>query len=82
MSDKAPAKSNQPESQIQDGTLAELVTLAQEYDQDRKVLRWAFTIAAIFHVIIFMIRFPSFVNAAKDAQKQQRKIFVVLQPKF
>lgn len=82
MSDKAPAKPNQPEPQVQDGTLAELVTLAQEYDQDRKVLRWAFTIAAIFHVIIFMIRFPSFVNAAKDSQKQQRKIFVVQQPKF
>jgi len=81
MSDKAPDTSVQPD-QVQDGTLAELVTLAQEYDQDRKVLRWAFTIAAIFHVVIFMIRFPSFVSAEKADQKQQRKIFVVQQPKF
>lgn len=81
MSDKAPDKPNQPEA-FQDGTLAELVTLAQEYDQDRKVLRWAFTIAAIFHVVIFMIRFPSFVSAERADKKQDRKIFVVQQPKF
>ena len=81
MSDKAPkSKGNEPQGQ--DSYLTELSTLAEEYNQDRKILRYAFIAAAVFHVVLFMINFPQFAGKLEAGQKKQRKIFVVQQPKF
>ena len=81
MSDKAPkSKGNEP--QAQESYEAELSTLAEEYNQDRKILRYAFIAAAVFHVVLFMINFPQFAGKLEAGQKKQRKIFVVQQPKF
>jgi TonB family protein len=81
MSEKAPNKANGA-SPTQDGTLAELVTLAEEYNQDRKILRWALAIAVGFHIVLFIIHFPEMVREARAEPKKERKIFVVQQPKF
>jgi TonB family protein len=81
MSEKAPNKTNGAE-QAQDGTLAELVTLAQEYNQDRKILRYALIVAVAFHVVLFIIHFPEMTRQARAEAKKERKIFVVQQPKF
>ena len=81
MSDKAP-NSKVETPKVQDTYLAELSTLAEEYNQDRKILRYAFIAAAAFHVVLFMITFPSMSGKLEAGQKKQRKIFVVQQPNF
>jgi TonB family protein len=81
MSEKAPDKASGAE-QVQDGTLAELVTLAEEYNEDRTILRYALIIAVAFHIVLFVIHFPEMVGQARAETQKQRKIFVVQQPKF
>lgn len=81
MSEKAPDNANNGAEQ-QDGTLAELVTLAAEYNQDRKILRYALIIAVAFHIVLFVIHFPEMIGQARAETKKERKIFVVQQPKF
>jgi TonB family protein len=80
MTEKPPA--NNGNTQIQDGTLAELVLLAEEYRRDNNLMRISLVIAAVFHVILFMINFPEFASRAQADPRKQRKIFVVQQPKF
>ncbi len=58
------------------------MTLAEEYNQDKKLLRIAGIVAVVFHVGLFMIHFPDVAAKVQAAQKQERKIFVVQQPKF
>jgi len=81
MSDKAPAE-NTAAPPVQDSYLAELMTLAEEYNEDRKLLRIATVAAVVFHIVLFMIHFPEMAAKVHAAQKQERKIFVVQQPKF
>lgn len=56
-------------------------TFAQEYDDDRKKLRWALGIAVVLHVILFLIHLPEIVySEAKKAEKP--KVYVVQQLRF
>lgn len=71
-----------PAEEIQDGTLANLVLLSEEYRQDAKILRIAGAIAVVFHIILFIIQFPEMTRSALADQRQKQKIFVVQQPKF
>lgn len=66
----------------QDSTAYVLSTLAEEYEEDNKLLRWSFVVAAVFHIVIFMINFPEFGARTARAEDRERRIFVVQQPKF
>ncbi|NWG01083.1 MAG: hypothetical protein HXY19_09090, partial [Thermoanaerobaculaceae bacterium] len=81
MSEKAPAN-NGTEPPVHDSYLVELMALAEEYNEDRKLLRIATAVAVVFHIVLFMIHFPEMATKVHAAQKQERKIFVVQQPKF
>jgi protein TonB len=65
-----------------DGTLAELVLLSEEYKQDNRIMRISIAIAVVFHIVLFVIHFPEMTSRAEAAEKHERKIFVVQQPKF
>lgn len=66
----------------QDLTLQELRMLASEYEEDRRTLRVATVIAIVFHVILFVIKFPEWATREAQAQQTKPKIFVVQQPRF
>lgn len=66
----------------QDLTLQELRMLASEYEEDRRTLRVATVIAIVFHVILFVIKFPEWATREAQAQQIKPKIFVVQQPRF
>jgi len=68
--------------QTGDGTLAELIDFAQQYRRDRKLLRIALAVAAVFHVVLFAIHFPEMAREVRAGTERERKIFVVQQPKF
>jgi protein TonB len=68
------------ESQI-DYAGAEYSTFALEDAEDKKVMRWATGIAAIFHVILLLINFPSVTYQPQEAAKK-KKIYVVQQVRF
>jgi TonB family protein len=56
--------------------------IAHEEAQDRKFLRVALLLAAIFHVVIFAITFPTFAAAIKEVKQVKAKVYVVKQVKF
>ena len=56
--------------------------IAAEEQQDKKFGRLALLLAAVFHVVIFAVSWPSFAGAVKDANKIKSKIYVVKQVKF
>lgn len=70
------------ERQNQDLTLQELTILAREYEEDRRTLRIATVIAVIFHIVLFVMRFPEWATRTAEAQQAKPKIFVVQQPRF
>ena len=47
--------------------------IAQEEKSDKASGRVAVVLAAIFHIVIFAITWPSFAGAAKDAQQTKAK---------
>ena len=56
-------------------------TFAQEYDEDRKKLRWALIIAAILHVVILFVPLvEGWQGELKQAEKN--KVYVVQQVRF
>jgi TonB family protein len=58
-----------------------LETFAAEYDEDRKTMRIAITLAVIFHIVLLVIHLPELVKAdAQDVEKQ--KVYVVQQVRF
>jgi len=67
---------------VGDETLSELLDFAEQYRQDRRVLRIAIAVAAVFHVVLFVIHFPEFTSEVRAGTERERKIFVVQQPKF
>jgi protein TonB len=56
--------------------------IAQEEQQDKNFGRIAVVLAAILHVAIFAVTWPSFAGAVRDAQQTKAKIYVVKQVKF
>jgi protein TonB len=67
---------------VSDGTLSELLDFAEQYRRDRRLMRIATAIAVGFHVLLFVIHFPEMAQEVRAGTQQQRKIFVVQQPKF
>lgn len=82
MSAKGSPMAGRPPEEIQDGTLANLVFLSEEYRQDSRILRIAGAVAVVFHIVLFLIHFPEMTKAALADQRQKQKIYVVQQPKF
>lgn len=68
--------------QNQRETLQGLALLTLEYEEDQRTLRIATVVAIIFHVILFVIKFPEWATKTAEAQTQKPKIFVVQQPRF
>ncbi len=60
---------------------AEFSTFALEDIEDQQTMRWAAIGAAIFHVILLLITFPSKPYEA-NAEEKQKKIYVVQQVRF
>jgi len=56
--------------------------IAQEERQDKKFGRVAVVLAAMLHMVIFAISWPSFAGAVRDAETTKAKIYVVKQVKF
>ena len=56
--------------------------IAQEEAQDRNFGRIAIVLAALLHLGIFAVTWPSFAGAVRDAQQTKAKIYVVKQVKF
>jgi protein TonB len=56
--------------------------IAQEEQQDKNFGRIALVLAAILHIGIFAITWPSFAGSVREAQTQKAKIYVVKQVKF
>jgi len=75
----APNKPLEVRSQ-EDFATAGLVTLAEEYDQDRKTMRIAVAIAIAFHILLLVIIVPENPFSIPEAEKP--KVYVVQQVRF
>jgi len=64
-----------------DLTAGDYFTLAQEYESDRKRLRWAIGIAVVLHIVLFLIKLPEVVQA-QIAKAEKPKVYVVTQVRF
>ncbi len=82
MSTKGSEAAGRAPEEIQDGTLANLVFLSEEYRQDARMLKIAGAVAVVFHIVLFLSPLPEMTKAALADQRQKQKIFVVQQPKF
>jgi protein TonB len=81
MSDSRQGKASQSANSDQlPPTVIEII--AQEEQQDKNFGRIAVVLAAILHVAIFAVTWPSFAGAVRDAQQTKAKIYVVKQVKF
>lgn len=58
----------------------EFLTFAQEYEDDRKTMRWAGIVAVVLHVIFFAVQLPKL--AAEDQVQKKAKVYVVQQVRF
>ena len=76
---KPPAKSASGEPEL---PLTVMEMIAHEEAQDRKFGRIAIALAAIFHLAVFAITWPSFAAAIKETKQVKSKIYVVKQIKF
>ncbi len=77
------AKKEETQSQtLQETDLAagDFLTFAQEYDEDRKTMRWAAIVAVILHIVFFIVQFPEMVAAERETKKA--KVYVVQQVRF
>jgi len=77
----SPDKTQPKTAAAADLTAGDLFTLAQEYESDRKRLRWAIVIAAVLHLVIFLIKLPEMVQA-QIAKAEKPKVYVVTQVRF
>ena len=66
---KNPPNSKGKPEEVSDLAAADLQTFAREYDEDRKVLRWSFGLALLFHVVLFLIHLPEVVHEVRAAEK-------------
>jgi TonB family protein len=77
---KNPPNSKGKPDEVSDLASADLQTFAREYDEDRKLLRWSFGLALVFHVVLFLIHLPEVVHEVRAAEKP--KVYVVQQVRF
>ncbi len=56
-------------------------TFLEEDVEDKKTMRWAIGVAAIFHIILLIYNFPE-VTYKVEAEEKKKKIYVVQQVRF
>lgn len=59
-----------------------LASLTLEYEEDTRTLRIATAIAIVFHVVLFLIKFPEWSTRQAEATQKKPRIFVVQTPRF
>ena len=59
----------------------DLETFAREYEEDRKTMRIALAIAAVFHAVLLVVTFPELV-AQEAPPPDKPKVYVVQQVRF
>ncbi len=64
-----------------DLSMGDLTTFADEYEQDRRRIRWAIGIAAVVHFGIFLMHLPDMV-ATDLGKAAKQKVYVVQQVRF
>ena len=77
---KKTAAANEQVSEIE-LAVGDLQTFAQEFDDDNRTLKKALIVAAVFHLIIGVIHFPTLMSDVK-AEEKKTKVYVVQQVKF
>lgn len=60
---------------------SELHIFAEEYEEDRKTMRWAIAIAVVAHLALFIVNFPEF-QKAMAVEPEEEKVYVVQQVRF
>ncbi|MEM9593810.1 MAG: TonB family protein [Acidobacteriota bacterium] len=75
----ADAKKKDPGLEFDGG--AEFSTFALEDAEDQKIMRFAIIGAAILHLIILILNFPSFAKQTEAVEKE-KKVYVVQQVRF
>jgi protein TonB len=63
------------------GAASDLETFAQEYDEDRRTMRWAVGAAVLFHVILLAIQLPDLLSEPPPPPDKP-KVYVVQQVRF
>jgi protein TonB len=74
------APSKPVEVKQEDFATAGLVTLAEEYEKDKKTMRIAVAVAVVAHVVLLLITLPENPFSVPEAQKP--KVYVVQQVRF
>lgn len=64
----------------EDFSTAGLSTMAEEYDEDKKTMRIAIAVAAVFHIGLLLITLPE--SRAEIAEPDKPKVYVVQQVRF
>ena len=59
-----------------------LESIAREERADARFTRWALVVAAVLHVVVFAIHWPTFAGTNHEVTAKHQKIFVVRQVKF
>ena len=62
-------------------SLGEFSSFALEQKEDNKVLKWAYGVAFMFHLVLLIINFPTFAREA-TGEKQKPKVYVIQQVRF
>lgn len=78
--DTKPTKADNGKMSEVDLAAGDLVTFAEEYEEDRKMMRMAALVAAILHIILFLIVVPEQIAEAREEKK--KKVYVVKQVRF
>jgi protein TonB len=74
---KAPKTPRQQE----DFATAGFETLAEEYEEDRRTMRWAVLIAVVFHALLLAVNLPSMMSEEMPPPEKP-KVYVVQQVRF
>jgi TonB family protein len=77
------SQSQQPAQQATGGlppTVIEII--AQEEQQDKRLMRMSVGAAVVIHIIMFIMHWPSFAASTASAKERKSKIYVVKQVKF
>jgi TonB family protein len=70
----------QKKASASDLAAADFVTFAEEYEEDRKRVRWAVGGAIVLHIVLFAVTLPEQIAEAREEKK--KKVYVVKQVRF
>ncbi len=80
MADQPKTKPDKDKLDRTDMAAGDFVTFAEEYEDDRKLMRIATGIAIVLHIAFFLVVLPERVAEAREEKK--KKVYVVKQVRF